>query len=122
MLALVARVVASVAVGLVAFFGAHGRVSRPRGPADNIQIEAQTLYRGCDDIVVIAPVDTAWSDILGHVADPTVVAGIWKLDNAAQRYRAEYFSNGDAPLDGDASVSEMREGIWFCVSAQTTIS
>jgi hypothetical protein len=122
MLALVARIVASVAVGLVAFFGAHGHTVHPTGADDSIQIQSQTLYRGCNDIVVIAPVGTAWSAILGHVADPTVVAGIWKLDNAAQRYRAEYFSNSAAPLDGDAAVRDTRQGIWFCVSAQTSIS
>jgi hypothetical protein len=122
MLVLVARIVASVAVGLVAFFGAHGHVGHPTGADDSVQIQPQTLYRGCNDIVVIAPIGTDWSAVLAHVADPSVVAGIWKLDNAAQRYRAQYFSDSAAPLDGDATVSDTRQGIWFCVSAQTSIS
>ena len=121
MLVLVARIVAAAALSLAAFFGGHGQIGSSSGARD-VQIEAQTLYRGCNDIVVIAPAGTAWSDILAHVADPTVVLAMWKLDNPAQRYRAEYFGNSDAPLDGDDTVSEERQGIWFCVSGQTSIS
>lgn len=100
---------------------AYSRVPDSQPVQDTITIEQQTLYRGCNDIVVIAPVGTAWSAILGHVQDQWLVLGLWKRDNAEQRYRSEYFSNDQAPLDGAPATTEQAEGLWFCVSAETAI-
>lgn len=122
MLGLVARMLVAAALGLAGLSIGEARVNAPLQSGGSITIQPQTLYRGCDDIVVFAPIGTAWSTLLAQVADPTVVVGIWKLDNAAQRYRSEYFPNRAAPLDGDKATTEPAFGLWFCVSAQTSIS
>jgi hypothetical protein len=121
MLGLFVRVLAAAAASLATLGVGQARVNAPL-QSGSITIMPQTLYRGCDDIVVFAPIGTPWSTILARVADPSFVVGIWKLDNAAQRYRSEYFPNSAAPTDGDKTTAESALALWFCVSAQSSIS
>ena len=121
MLGLFARMLAAAALSLTTLGASQAHVNAPL-QSGSITIMPQTLYRGCDDIVVFAPIGTSWSALLARVADPSVVVGMWKLDNAAQRYRSEYFPNSAAPTDGDKATTEPAFGLWYCVSAQSSIS
>ncbi|HEY7295118.1 MAG TPA: hypothetical protein VH916_08750 [Dehalococcoidia bacterium] len=92
-----------------------------QGPSA-IMIEAQPIYRGCNSIVVTAPMNTAWSDIVARFADPGTVRGVWQFDNAAQRYHGVYFPNSSAPTDGPSSSTTGVMGLFVCVSADGSVS
>ncbi|HLZ70906.1 MAG TPA: hypothetical protein VKV26_13470 [Dehalococcoidia bacterium] len=87
-----------------------------------ITIEPQPVYRGCNSIVVTAPLGTSWKEIVERFADPSTVRGVWQFDNVAQRYHGVYFPSSTAPTDGPASSAASVMGLFFCVSADGSIS
>jgi hypothetical protein len=122
MTALLAHTLLAALTTILGLFAGQGHIAGPRQSDDGVVIQQQTLYRGCNDIVVTAPVHTPWVALLNHIADTSAVVGMWRLDNAAQRYRAVYFASNVAPLDGDPDIPEPRIAVWICVNSTTSIS
>jgi|GEM_PF-4255124 len=122
MATLLVRVVLAALMAMLGALAGQSRIAGPRQGDDGIFIQQQTLYRGCNDLVVTAPLHTPWTALLAHIADPSVVVGIWRLDNAAQRYRAQYFATSFAPVDGDPDIPESPIAVWICVNSATSIS
>lgn len=111
------------AVGGVALWAAPAIWSAPvqDGPTA-ITIQPQPLYRGCNSIVVSAPPGTSWAEIVEHITEPATVRGVWQFDNAAQRYHGVYFPGSTAPTDGAPTSTAPIFGLFFCVSADGSVS
>ena len=111
------------AIGGVALWAAPALWSAPLqdGPTA-ISIQPQPLYRGCNSIVVTAPLGTNWGSIVDHIADPASVRGVWQFDNAAQRYHGVYFPGSTAPTDGPPITNSAVFGLFFCVSTDGSVS
>jgi hypothetical protein len=107
--------------------GAAGGASHPHlaiGQAfpEAVTIAAQNVYRGCNSIVVQAPFGTPWPDIVAHFSDPSTVQGVWRYANGEQHYRAVYFPNPAAPVDGPETTDVPVQGLFFCVTEDGAVS
>lgn len=111
------------ALGGIALWAAPALWSAPtQDEPAAISIQSQPLYRGCNSIVVNAPLGSSWAEIVDHIADPSTVRGVWQFDNAAQRYHGVYFPGSNAPTDGAPTTASPIFGLFFCVSADGSVS
>jgi hypothetical protein len=113
-LALVVLVMVSLA--------AHAPAGHAQTPPPAIAIAAQPVYRGCNSIVVRAPVGTPWSAIVTRFSDPSAVLVLWRFDNPSQRYQGIYFKDANAPLDGPPSAIVTAFAVWACLSANGRVA
>ena len=102
------------------FAGGAARTGAQTGPT-TIVIAAQNVYRGCNSIVVQAPLGTPWPEIVARSSNPDDVEGVWQFDNGEQRYRGRYFKLTNAPIDEPTSTVAFVQGLFFCVDADGTV-
>lgn len=86
---------------------------------DQNALRSAPLTRGCNQVIFNLPVATPIVNILQRLADPALVASIWRFDNSLKTLRAGYFSDPGAPVDYGAT-SASPEASFICVSANTS--
>jgi hypothetical protein len=83
---------------------------------DGIVIRTQPVYAGCNVLVVMAPIGTHWTSVVGHFSDPSSVLAIWRFDNTTKRYHGIYFGDPAAPTDGQAANDVESFSVFACVT------
>lgn len=104
-----------------AIAGAAPGAGAQTGPA-TIVIAAQNVYRGCNSIVVQAPLGTPWPEIVARFSDPEGVESVWQFDNAEQLYRGRYFKLPNAPIDEPTSTVAFVQGLFVCIAADGAVA
>jgi len=102
---------------------AAGAMAVVQSPGMHLAVPAQlgptALTPGCNQVTVVTVAGTSLRSLAANVSVPGAVAGIWRFNNATQRYLAGYFDTTAAPVDITATRGGS-ESFFICVRQPAT--